>query len=175
MLSLIAMVAITFGCSGGSGSDSRGDASVVYAGQIDQVLESRGIFVWGDSLNKLCQQWSLARPDQSGWFYGTDFPTSSADIFVLVAPQDPLAVIAAENFEYTAEAVLASEGDTVFFRGRNGFFGAWKIQEIAGGSGDAVLSGDWFFKAGGGGDFTSTVSNGGTSIHDRGAGVCDGY
>jgi len=180
MPSLIAMLSIIFGCGGDGGSGETvntqvtGGASVVLTGQIDEIPESRGIFVWGDSINKLCQQWSVAVFDQSGWFYGTSNPTSSADVYVLFAPDDPLSVVAAENFEYTAGIAQAAEGDTVFFRGRNGFFGAWTINEIEG-ENDAVLSGDWYFKAGGGGDFTRAIQDGGPSNHDAGTGVCDGY
>ena len=87
------------------------------------------------------------------------------------APNDPLEVVAAENFDYTHEAVQAFEGDTVFFRGRNGFFGAWTITEIEGAQ-DAVLSGTWYFRADGGGDFTAPIIAGGESDYDRSIGVC---
>ena len=174
------MLSIIFGCGGGSGNGTTvnaqgtGAVSGVLAGQIEGIPESHGIVVWGDSLNKLCQQWSVALFDQSGWFYGTSRPWSSADVYVLAAPNDPLSVIAAENFEYTAGAVQAFEGDTVFFRGRNGFFGAWTITVIEGAN-DAELTGDWYFKAGGGGDFTSAIANGGTSIYDDTTDGCDGF
>ena len=163
------------GCNGGS-NDSQvpQQASAVFTGQLAQVPDSRGILIWGDSLNKLCQQWSVASYDASGWFYGSDYTTSSADVYVLAAPQKPLAVVAAENLDYTAGVVHAQEGDTVFFRGRNGFFGAWTIREIEGGQ-EAVLSGDWYFKAGGGGDFTGTPVNGGTAAYDTSTGTCEGY
>ena len=180
MPSLIAMLSITFGCGGDGGNgesasaQATGGASVVLTGQIDRIPESRGIFVWGDSINKLCQQWSVAVFDRSGWFYGTSNPTSSADVYVMVAPGDPLSVVAAENFEYTAETAQAAEGDTVFFRGRNGFFGAWTITEIEGEI-DAELSGVWYFKAGGGGDFTRAIQDGVPSNHDARTGVCDGF
>jgi hypothetical protein len=164
------------GCDGGSdNTQASRQGSVVLTGQLDQIPESYGIVVWGDSLNKLCQQWSLALFDQSGWFYGTGTPSaSSANVYVLAAPQDPLAVIAAENFEYTGASVHAQEGDTVFFRGRNGFFGAWTIREIEGAR-NGVLSGRWYFKAGGGGDFTGTLENGGTATYDTSTDFCDGF
>lgn len=161
------------GCSGSSDSGSN-RATGVLTGQIDLITESVGIFVWGDEVNQLCHQWSVAAFDQSGWFYGTSRPWSSADVYVLPAPNDPLAVVAAESFNYTNGSVEAEEGDTVFFRGRNGFFGAWTISEI-GGTDDAVLSGTWHFKAGGGGDFTGAIVAGGTAEYIPNVGVCAGF
>ena len=176
---IVAAMLTIFGC--GSGDDTSENGRTIFGvtlgvltGRIEQIPESRGIFVWGDSINQLCQQWSVARFDQSGWFYGTSNPTSSADVYVLAAPNDPLSVVAAENFDYTTGAVEAHEGDTVFFRGRNGFFGAWTITVVEGDR-DAVLTGEWYFKAGGGGDFTRTVVDGGTSDYDARIGVCDGF
>jgi len=93
----------------------------------------------------------------------------------LAAPNDPISDVAAENFDYATRAVEAREGDTVFFRGRNGFFGAWTITLVEGDNKDAVLTGEWYFKAGGGGDFTSAVADGGTSNYDAGIDACDGY
>ena len=165
------------GCTGDgdSGGDRRSVAGTgVLTGEIGPIAESVGIFVWGDTINQLCHQWSVARFDQSGWFYGTSNPTSSADVYVLSAPNDPLSVVAAENFDYTNGSVEAQEGDTVFFRGRNGFFGAWTITDVDG-RGDAVLTGKWYFKAGGGGDFTSAVVAGGAADYDPNVGGCGGY
>ena len=128
------------------------------------IPQSRGIFVWGDPVNKLCQQWSIAAFDSSGYFYGTGVPWSSADVYVLEAPNDPLSVVAAESFPYSRDSVRAGIGDTVFFRGQNGFFGAWTITDIVGGL-DAQLSGVWYFKAGGDGDFTKAIVDGGESAY----------
>ena len=127
----------------------------VLEGEISGIPESRGNWSWGDSDNWLCQQWS-ARTADSGFFYGTNYPWSNADVFVLQAPSDPLEVIAAENFAYSQDSVFALEGDTVFFRGRNGFFGAWTIERIDD-EGRNKLSGRWYFRVGGGGDFTGPV------------------
>lgn len=173
----VAAMLVVSGCSGGGDSiydRARGAGSGVLAGEIVPVIESVGIFVWGESGNQLCHQWSVARQSESGWFYGTNYPWSSADVYVLPAPNDPLSVIAAENFEFTKGSVEAFVGDTVFFRGRNGFFGAWSIEAIEGRE-DAVLSGTWYFRAGGGGNFTSAIEAGGVSAYDPDVGVCDGY
>jgi hypothetical protein len=175
----IASLLIALGCVGNNGNSgsNRATAAVlgVMTGQIEPITESVGIFIWGDSNNQLCHQWSLASNDRSGWFYGTSYSWSSADVYVLAAPSDPLAVVSAENFDFTTGSVEAREGDTVFFRGRNGFFGAWSITDVEGSSMDAVLSGSWYFKAGGGGDFTSAVVAGGASNYDANVGGCEGY
>ena len=135
------------------------------SGPIESIPESVGFWTWGDGVNSLCQQWSVARFEQSGWFYGTSFSWSSADVFVMKGPADPLEVVAAENFAYSNDVLEAYEGDTVFFRGRNGFFGAWQISEIEG-TLDAVLTGTWYFKPGGGGDFTRGVIAGTVPMQD---------
>ena len=173
-IALSAVLASLSGC-GSSDHDSRATGvQGVMSGSIDQVIDSVGVFLWGDSLNMLCQQWSIFQFEESGWFYGTSYPWSSTDVYVLQGPADPLAVLAAENFDFTDQSVTAQEGDTVFFRGRNGFFGAWTIDSIDGGMG-AALSGTWYFKAGGGGDFTSALVSGGVSEFDVLEGVCDQY
>lgn len=153
------------GCGGGGGGDG-GNVNLdpfvgILYGSFEGVTESRGIWIWGDSVNSLCQQWSIATYNVSGWFYGTNFPWSSADVFVLESTTDPLSIIAAENFDYTSGSVNASVGDTVFFRGRNGFFGAWTLEEILGDADTrSTLSGTWYFRADGGGDFTGKQMEG---------------
>ncbi len=164
------LVCLAVGCAacdgGGSSSANSNSAAIgLVSGALVNIPESRGNWTWGDTINGLCQQWSVARFEVSGWFYGTSYPWSSADVYVLKAPADPLSVIAAENFTYTDDSVEAEEGDTVFFRGRNGYFGAWTIIEIEGRIG-ATLSGDWYFNSGGGGDFTRPVISANQPIVD---------
>ncbi len=148
------VVFLISGCGGGNENSST--TMGIISGSLVDIPESRGAWVWGDSQNTLCQQWSLSRPDIAGWFYGTNYVTSSADVFVLKAPADPLSIVAAEHFSYTSDTVEAFEGDTVFFRGRNGYFGAWQISDIKVAQ-RATLSGTWYFKSDGGGDFTREI------------------
>jgi len=149
-------------CSGGDGAENQRRETPfmgVLEGEIFEITESRGYWSWGTEDDRMCQQWS-ARTRDSGYFYGTHHQWSNADVFVLKAPADPLEVIAAENFSYSGGSVVAYEGDTVFFRGRNGYFGAWRIEEIDPLGQSAPrdkLSGTWYFVAGGGGDFTRAV------------------
>ena len=167
---------IAVGCSGTANSrsdntDAPRSAFGVMSGPIEEIEESVGIFVWGLPSNQLCQQWSVAVYERSGWFYGSDYFWSSADVFVLKAPEDPLSVAAAEDFEFTSASVEAHEGDTVFFRGKDGSYGAWAISDIEGRE-DAVLYGRWYFKPDGGGDFTGPIVAGGASQYATEFGVC---
>ena len=155
-------------CDGGGNSSAASNRAAIglVSGALVDIPESRGNWTWGDNINGLCQQWSAARFEVSGWFYGSSFSWSSADVYVLKAPADPFSVIAAENFTYTDDSVEAEEGDTVFFRGRNGYFGAWTIVEIEG-QVEATLSGVWYFNSGGGGDFTLPVISANQLIVDE--------
>ena len=156
--------ALLFGCDGDVADTSPAppEFSGVLFGPIENIRESHADWIWGDSINWLCQQWSIRGFGQSGWFYGTrSAPWSTTDVFVLDSSIDPLSIVAAENLAYTTGTVAGSIGDTVFFRGTNGFFGAWTIDKIEGEIGtDSMLSGTWYFKAGGGGDFTRELRPG---------------
>jgi len=164
----IVVFIILSGCSGKDTSNGGGyvdeiDAnSTLISGSIDNVPESYGYWIWGDSVNKLCQQWSLNIPGASGWFYGTDSLTSTVDVYVLKAPSNRLTVNNAESFEYTTGTVKAFEGDTVFFRGNNGYYGAWYIKNIEG----DTLTGTWYFQTNGGGDFTGGIKLADTEIYN---------
>ena len=155
------LLVLLSGCgssSNGSNADLGYPVNAVLYGPIIEMPESRNDWIWGDSRNWLCHQWSTAT-NNSGYFYGTRYIWSNADVFVLDSSIDPLSVVAAENFAYTRESVLAFEGDTVFFRGRNGFFGAWTIDQIDDQT-HQLLSGTWYFRNGGGGDFTTELVEG---------------
>lgn len=97
----MAVLLTALGCLGKSSEsgDRRSTNAVfgVVTGQIEQITDSVGIFVWGDPANQLCQQWSIALFDQSGRFFGTSNSWSSADVYVLAAPGDPLTIVAAET------------------------------------------------------------------------------
>ena len=147
----------------------------VLFGSFEDVTESRGHWIWGDSVNVLCHQWSIAGYYYSGWFYGSNVSWSSADVYVLDAGTDPLSIVAAENFDFTAGSARAEVGDTVFFRGINGFFGAWTIVEINGDPDTRpTMSGIWFFRADGGGDFTGELKAGEEELR-RGGNSCENY
>lgn len=167
---LLPMVVMLLGAcdngQGGGSPKSRAFAGVLY-GPIVDARESYSEWIWGDSSNALCQMWSIAVWGQRGWFYGRKYPWSTVDVFVLESTIDPLSINAAENFDYTSDTVSANVGDTVFFKGRNGYYGAWTITAIDGTPDeDATLSGIWYFRPGGGGDFTRELAPGSTPIRD---------
>lgn len=136
-------------CSGsGSPTVAPELANKVVSGQLDGISENIAAWVWGDGVNGLCQGWSMP-----GWFYGTDSAYSSADVTVLIHPEIRQ-LRDAESLNYESDYVLARPGDTVVFRGRNGFFGAWTIDTV---TDDRRLFGTWYFRSGGGGDFTADV------------------
>ena len=137
--------------------------SVCYTVQLTILLRVATSGFGATRLTGYARVGRAGQEDESGWFYGSNVPWSSADVFVVKSMTDPLSVVAAENFNYTTGALPAEVGDTVFFRGRNGFFGAWSIENIEGGGG-GNLSGTWYFIAGGGGDFTRAVEAGDTPI-----------
>lgn len=149
-----------------SGCDDTDVVATLLSGPIDEIPEelSEGPWAWGDSYNRLCEYWSLSKPDESAWFYGTEIGVN-VDVYVLAAPNDPLDVVAAEYFEYSKDPVLAQEGDTVFFRGTNGYFGAWVIEDVQGNKIDGgSLTGTWYYQSNGGGNFTEKVNYTGENV-----------
>jgi hypothetical protein len=62
----------------------------------------------------------------------------------------------ASVFSYTAQSVQFTEGDYVFFRGTNGYYGAWRIDDVYP-SGlsfpEAYLDGQWYFQDDGSASF----------------------
>lgn len=122
------------------------------SGDLNAVPESSNSFFWGDGVNNLHQQWSIAAFNYSGWFYASDDSEySNADVFVYSGLTDISLAGDASLFDYQTTGIIqAAEGDTVFFRGVNGFYGAWKIDSIHGFEGFGIypygyLTGTWYF------------------------------
>jgi len=135
--------------------------ATVLTGPIVDLPESVGLFYWGDGTHDLYQQWSVANVKFSGWFYGSTYSgTSNADVYTYPGLTDPTMVTNAESFTYNSVVVQASEGDCVFFRGTNGFYGAWRIDAIdplPGGFPYAELNGQWYFQDDGTGNFSQAT------------------
>lgn len=134
----------------------------VLVGPISGVRESRGVFTWGDDVNDLFQQWSRATYSTSGYVYGSDYHyTSNADVYACGEYVNPSTVSDASVFNYSQVAVRWYEGSTVFFRGVNGYYGAWLVEDVYSlpdDNGDQVtyLDGVWFFQDDGSPDFSSS-------------------
>ena len=131
--------------------------ATVLSGAIVELRASTG-FSWGDGAHDLNQVWSVNEPESSGFFFGSALG-SNADIYVYRGLTDPTHVMDAQSLPYTAQSDWAGEGDMVFFRGTNGYYGAWRIDAITPcpGEGCAVLSGQWYFQDDGGADFSGGV------------------
>jgi len=148
--------------------------SDILTGSIDSVKQ--GQIKWGSEGNKLCSSWSIARFHPlfpfSGWFeiYNAAFEdrVSDLEMYVLKPPQKITDINNAEEFTFETAESLADEGatpsievfegETIIFRGTNGYYGAWEIMDIKGSSIDATLTGKWYFiKTKGSSDFTSSL------------------
>ena len=150
VIAVIALLAIA-SCEDSGGPDVAPEFfDKVVSGQFEGDDNNAAAGVWGDGVNVLCALWSFP-----GFFYGTNSGFSSADVAV-VPYSDPLSVNDAESLTYSQEPVYAQPGQTVIFRGRNGFFGAWSIDDI---SADGKLYGTWYFRSDGGGDFTTELAD----------------
>jgi len=69
--------------------------------------------------------------DVSVWFYGTGRNFSQVDVYD-AGDIDPTTVTDASVFPYQTEPFIVTidESSTVFFRGTNGLYGAWVIEDI---------------------------------------------
>jgi len=132
----------------------------VLSGPIDRLPESVKLLAWGDGIHNLFQEWSVKNWESSGWFYGSAYSSSSnADVYVYVGLTNPTTVANAAVFTYSRQSVWASEGDTVFFRGTNGYYGAWRIDDVyptgnpPGSPPYAYLRARWYFQSDGSASF----------------------
>ncbi len=138
--------------------------ATVLTGTINGLPESQGPYYWGDNINDLYQEWSGRYIDLSGWFYPSNHSVidSNVDVYRFIGLSDPTTVSDATGFAYTTnDAIWAEEGDTVFFKGTNGYYGAWRIDDIYS-SGCAYtpwmcLNGQWYFQDDGSGNFSSAL------------------
>jgi hypothetical protein len=127
--------------------------AAVLTGPLQRVPESFGDYSWGDGQHNLRQEYSAHDENRSGWFYGSSTPWfSNADVFN-AGPIHPLTVADASAFPYLREAIVGSEGDTIFFRGTNSYYGAWVLEHFTAGNPDVVphsyLDGRWYFQSDG--------------------------
>ena len=113
----------------------------------------------------------MNQTNSSGWFYGSNYHDSNADVYVYPGLDDPTTIADASVFVYcdsssetcpspygSSSSAWAQEGDTVFFRGVNGKYGAWKIENIYNDPTNsmdyAALDGTWYFQDDGTGNFS---------------------
>ncbi len=97
----------------------------------------------------------IALDENTARFFGTANTigqNGNVDVYSAAIP-DPTNVDNGANLMYTDGMRSTEEGSTVFFRGTNGYYGAWAISEIV----DDRLYGTWYYVADGTGDFTGTL------------------
>ncbi|MDY6953861.1 MAG: hypothetical protein SWE60_20325 [Thermodesulfobacteriota bacterium] len=126
-------------------------------GPINDLGESSGIYWWGDGEINLHMEWSVHNAEGGdAWLYGSSYSWSNVDVYVYEGLSEHSVITDATAFHYTNAVVLAGEGDTVFFRSANGYYGAWRIEDICSAAGDFPgmhLEGLWYFQDDGTGNF----------------------
>ena len=132
--------------------------AAVLTGPVNALPESSSPFYWGDGTHNLYQTWSM-HSATSGWFYAYIPGISNADVYVHSRLANPTTISNATEFPYsTSGSVLAYEGDTVFFRGKNGYYGAWRLDDVYqaynGTYVQTYLNGRWYFQSDGTANFT---------------------
>jgi len=116
----------------GSSSFSVSAHGALCTGPINDLRESSGIYWWGDGAINLYTEWSVhSVAGRDAWFYGSSYSWSNVDVYVYKSLTDPAALHDVAAFPYTDTVVRAGQGDTVFFRGDSGYYGAWRIDDIS--------------------------------------------
>lgn len=133
--------------------------AIIYTTPIIAQPESTTPFTWGDGIHELTETWSVQNPSSSGFVYGSSYQFDAPDVYD--AGHINLASVAdASVFSYSTDYVSFTEGDTIFFRGVDGFYGAWYVADVypannAPGGAEAYLNGTAYFQSDGSGNFTS--------------------
>ena len=126
----------------------------VYRGFLIDVPESGGTIIWGDGVHDIYSAWSVKDSWQSGWLYGTMAAIYDA------GPVSVATVADASVFPYTWSTIPFTEGDTVFFRSGEGYYGAWRVLDIHPSNNPpqqppyAYMTFEWFFLSDRSADFT---------------------
>jgi len=139
--------------------------ATVLTGPINNLAEGAELS-WGDGSHNLHTKWSTSnwQIGGDGWFYGTgsSWAGSNADIYVYDNLSNPTSIADASVFAYKTGPLLAHNGDMVFFKGTNGYYGAWYIDYIIPGNPINVapytyLYGQWYFQDDGSANFGSST------------------
>lgn len=138
----------------------------VLSGTIDKYPADKGNIRFGEGTNYILTHW-ICSTETSGMFFGSSFgdSLSNADIYVHKNLQDPSRISDAAAFSYTNATAIAQLGDTVFFRSKDGYYGAFVATAIdkneefdplkkSYGTALAFLSGTWYFQTDKSADFT---------------------
>ncbi len=128
----------------------------VLIGNITAQPEAIALVIWGDGLHDFAENWSVHQANHSGWVYG--YAGGSHGVFN-AGQISPTTVLDAASFAYTTDPIMFTEGDSVFFRGTSGYYGAWKILDVYPSeevrTPYAYLNVTSYFQTDGSGNFTS--------------------
>ena len=135
--------------------------AAIYVTPMNAVPESGPIFYWGDGTHELGETWSVNVFNASGWVYGSGHGYGF-NVDVYDAGHLNLSTVAdASTFAYTNGVAHFNAGDTVFFRGTGGFYGAWVTTAVVptgnpiGHPPYSVLYGTAYFQSDGSANFTA--------------------
>jgi len=124
----------------------------VVTGEIEGLEGSIEKFSWGGNTNDQLQSWWSVCDMDSGWFYGSSYGWSNADISVYSGLSNPATIHDPSSLSYSSSSSggsLANEGDSVFFKSVNGKYGAWYIDSIDFSADNltdyAKLNGRWYY------------------------------
>jgi len=90
--------------------------------------ESTARFYWGDGTHELFETWSVRISNSAGWVYGSSYGFN-VDVYD-AGNINVSSVKDASTFSYSTGVIPFTEGDTIFFRGVGGFYGAWHVTDV---------------------------------------------
>lgn len=132
--------------------------AVVITGHVEGVTPLVNTFTWGSAPNELTGAVSY-HSSTLLWVYGDriDWGPFGVNTDVYHAgPIDPTTVMDATVFAYSNPDFPVpgvGVGDAVFFRGDNGYYGAWVITAINGTIQTLTVGFDWYYQTDGTGNF----------------------
>jgi hypothetical protein len=135
--------------------------SVIESGRIERSAEWSVPVTWGSG--GFSALWSMGWDDQSGFAYGSGEAGSNVDVYN-AGILDPQSVADASAFIYTSGPIFFGEGETLFFRGAGGLYGAWLVEDLSlpvgpGETAALYLGAAWYFNSAGS-DFTAVAAGG---------------
>lgn len=143
----------------------------VISGDISSLHEAH-LFTWGNNPS-IHSSWTTHELSQvngvvSGWIYGSNTSwASNTDVYVYSGGIDIASVTNAAAFDYKSQPQSAKKGDTIFFHGLNGFYGAWTINSFSVSNPEdedimnwqLFMHGKWYFQDDGTADFSKNKSS----------------
>jgi hypothetical protein len=137
-------------------------SAVVMSGHAAGVTPLVNTYTWGVAPNALTGGFSYESSTLI-WVYGDrvtwGFEGINADVYN-AGPIDPGTVSDATVFTYSDPDFPVGSvavGDVVFFRGDNGYYGAWVITSMTGTVQTVTIDFDWYYQTDGTGNFNGAL------------------